>query len=133
MKCSLRRSPSSACAAYKVNFNDNFDIFYGGRKLFQENEVHWSSLGVKTLCNNLLHGLQIVPLKCLYASKALKYGAWGKSVNQWCPPKEEDQPPPSPYKYFFFYSRDIRTCVNSTVIYRFIFIDLGQTHGPRTI
>lgn len=76
--------PSSACVAYRMNFNDNFDIFSGHRKLFQEDGIHWSQLGAKVLSKNLLHGLQILPLKCLSVSKAIwgeteTYGAESKS------------------------------------------------------
>ena len=60
---------SSACVAYKMNFNDNFDIFYRSRKVFQKDEVHWSSLGVKVQYNNLICGLQKNPLKFCMALK----------------------------------------------------------------
>lgn len=37
--------PSSACVAYRMNFNDNFDIWWGQRKLFQEDAINWSQPG----------------------------------------------------------------------------------------
>lgn len=39
--------PSSACVAYRTNFNDNSDIWWGHRKQFQEHGIHWSQLGAK--------------------------------------------------------------------------------------
>lgn len=71
--------PSSACVAYRMNFNDNFDIFWGRRKLFQEDGIHWSQLGAKVQCKNVLHGLRILPLK----SKVYPNPCEGRHRNTW--------------------------------------------------
>lgn len=92
--------PSSACVAYRMNFNDNSDIFWGRRKLIQGDGIHWSQLRAEVLCKNLLHGLQILLLKCLSVSKAI----WGDTqkhmestanltlfVHHWSPSKDAEK------------------------------------------
>lgn len=76
----------------------------GIEKLFQEHGIHWSQLGAKVQCKNLLHGLQILPLKYLSVSNAI----WGDTqkhtdlranltlfVYHWSTPKVKKEPVPS--------------------------------------
>lgn len=90
--------PSSACVAYRMNFNDNFDIFWGRRKLFQEDGIHWSQLGAKVQCKNVLHGLRILPLKsteCIQIhvrGDTETHGVASRSdtVHQWKTPEDKE-------------------------------------------
>lgn len=77
----------------------------GTEKLFQEHGIHWSQLGAKVQCKNVLHGFQILPLKYLSVSNAI----WGDTqkhtdlranltlfVYHWSTPKEvKKEPVPS--------------------------------------
>lgn len=94
--------PSSACVAYRMNFNDNFDIWWGQRKLFQEDAINWSQPGAEVQNRNLLHGLQMLPLKYLNVSKAMrretqKHGDLGANLtpflHHWSTLKEVNEEP----------------------------------------
>lgn len=82
--------PSSACVAYRMTFNDHFDIFWGQRKLFQVDGIHWSQLTAKVLRENLLHRLHILPLVWVRGARLQFYGnlcRWSVTENNYSRPE----------------------------------------------
>ncbi len=92
--------PSSACVAYRMNFNDNSDIFWGHRKLIQEEGIHWSQRRAEVLCKNFItqpSDPSFEICECIQShprGDAETYGAHSKSdttVHQQSPPEEAEK------------------------------------------